>query len=192
MNRIYDSGIKFPDRIMALITGDVKEINEQFKERVKEIGIYHLLAVSGSHIAAIVFLIYQPLKRLNLPLFVIKGITIIVLALFAQYTNYAPSAVRAIIMTTLVLLITKQIKIKGIQLLAFAFIIMFILNPLVVYDIDFNFHSSFHFYYATFPFFTAIVKVTIIIHNYVYCTISFIYRCHSKLSSTSMGGFYLI
>lgn len=126
MNRIYDSGIKFPDRIMALITGDVKEINEQFKERVKEIGIYHLLAVSGSHIAAIVFLIYKPLKRLNLPLFVIKGITIIVLALFAQYTNYAPSAVRAIIMTTLVLLITKQIKIKGIQLLAFAFIIMFI------------------------------------------------------------------
>ncbi|HIA7093569.1 TPA: DNA internalization-related competence protein ComEC/Rec2 [Staphylococcus aureus] len=126
MNRIYDSGIKFPDRIMALITGDVKEINEQFKERVKEIGIYHLLAVSGSHIAAIVFLIYKPLKRLNLPLFVIKGITIIVLALFAQYTNYAPSAVRAIIMTTLVLLITKQIKIKGIQLLAFAFIITFI------------------------------------------------------------------
>ncbi len=37
-----------PDRIMALIfTGDVKEINEQFKERVKEIGIYHLLAVHG-------------------------------------------------------------------------------------------------------------------------------------------------
>lgn len=139
MNRIYDSGIKFPDRIMALITGDVKEINEQFKERVKEIGIYHLLAVSGSHIAAIVFLIYQPLKRLNLPLFVIKGITIIVLTLYAQYTNYAPSAVRAIIMTTLVLLITKQIKIKGIQLLAFAFIIMFILNPLVVYDIGFQF-----------------------------------------------------
>ncbi|UXU11850.1 ComEC/Rec2 family competence protein [Staphylococcus aureus] len=128
MNRIYDSGIKFPDRIMALITGDVKEINEQFKERVKEIGIYHLLAVSGSHIAAIVFLIYQPLKRLNLPLFVIKGITIIVLALFAQYTNYAPSAVRAIIMTTLVLLITKQIKIKGIHLLAFAFIITFPTN----------------------------------------------------------------
>ncbi len=110
---------------MALITGDVKEINEQFKERVKEIGIYHLLAVSGSHIAAIVFLIYQPLKQLNLPLFVIKGITIIVLTLYAQYTNYAPSAVRAIIMTTLVLLITKQIKIKGIQLLAFAFIVIF-------------------------------------------------------------------
>ncbi len=177
---------------MTLITGDVKEVNEQFKERVKEIGIYHLLAVSGSHIAAIVFLIYQPLKRLNLPLFVIKGITIIVLALFAQYTNYAPSAVRAIIMTTLVLVITKQIKIKSIQLLAFAFIIMFILNPLVVYDIGFQFSFIISFfYYATFSFFTAIVKVTIIIHNYVYCTISFIYRCHSKLSSTSMGGIFI-
>lgn len=191
MNRIYDSGIKFPDRIMALITGDVKEINEQFKERVKEIGIYHLLAVSGSHIAAIVFLIYQPLKRLNLPLFVIKGITIIVLALFAQYTNYAPSAVRAIIMTTLVLLITNQIKIKGIQLLAFAFIIMFILNPLVVYDIGFQFSFIISFLLCYFFLFTAIVEVTIIIHNYVYCTISFIYRCHSKLSSTSMGGIFI-
>lgn len=160
MNRIYDSGIKFPDRIMALITGDVKEINEQFKERVKEIGIYHLLAVSGSHIAAIVFLIYQPLKRLNLPLFVIKGITIIVLALFAQYTNYAPSAVRAIIMTTLVLLITNQIKIKGIQLLAFAFIIMFILNPLVVYDIGFQFSFIISFFIMLlFPFLQQLSKL---------------------------------
>ncbi|WP_241669993.1 ComEC/Rec2 family competence protein, partial [Staphylococcus aureus] len=160
MNRIYDSGIKFPDRIMALITGDVKEINEQFKERVKEIGIYHLLAVSGSHIAAIVFLIYKPLKRLNLPLFVIKGITIIVLALFAQYTNYAPSAVRAIIMTTLVLLITKQIKIKGIQLLAFAFIIMFILNPLVVYDIGFQFSFIISFFIMLlFPFLQQLSKL---------------------------------
>ncbi len=174
---------------MASITGDVKEINEQFKERVKEIGIYHLLAVSGSHIAAIVFLIYQPLKRLNLPLFVIKGIILIhiIKFLYAQYTNYAPSAVRAIIMTTLVLLITKQIKIKGIQLLAFAFIIMFILNPLVVYDIGFQFlHLSFHFLLCYFFLFYSNLKVTIIIHNYVYCTISFIYRCHSKLSSTSM------
>nr|WP_234388535.1 DNA internalization-related competence protein ComEC/Rec2 [Staphylococcus aureus] len=160
MNRIYDSGIKFPDRIMALITGDVKEINEQFKERVKEIGIYHLLAVSGSHIAAIVFLIYQPLKRLNLPLFVIKGITIIVLTLYAQYTNYAPSAVRAIIMTTLVLLITKQIKIKGIQLLAFAFIIMFILNPLVVYDIGFQFSFIISFFIMLlFPFLQQLSKL---------------------------------
>ncbi len=189
MNRIYDSGIKFPDRIMALITGDVKEINEQFKERVKEIGIYHLLAVSGSHIAAIVFLIYQPLKRLNLPLFVIKGITIIVLTLYAQYTNYAPSAVRAIIMTTLVLLITKQIKIKGIQLLAFAFIIMFILNPLVVYDIGFQFSFIISFLLCYFFLFTAIVKVTIIIHNYVYCTISFIYRCHSNFHQLQWVGF---
>ncbi|WP_041174217.1 DNA internalization-related competence protein ComEC/Rec2 [Staphylococcus aureus] len=160
MNRIYDSGIKFPDRIMALITGDVKEINEQFKERVKEIGIYHLLAVSGSHIAAIVFLIYQPLKRLNLPLFVIKGITINVLTLYAQYTNYAPSAVRAIIMTTLVLLITKQIKIKGIQLLAFAFIIMFILNPLVVYDIGFQFSFIISFFIMLlFPFLQQLSKL---------------------------------
>ncbi|HEA4387878.1 TPA: ComEC/Rec2 family competence protein, partial [Staphylococcus aureus] len=121
---------------------------------------YHLLAVSGSHIAAIVFLIYQPLKRLNLPLFVIKGITIIVLALFAQYTNYAPSAVRAIIMTTLVLVITKQIKIKSIQLLAFAFIIMFILNPLVVYDIGFQFSFIISFFIMLlFPFLQQLSKL---------------------------------
>ncbi len=95
-------------------------------------------------------------------------------------------------MTTLVLVITKQIKIKGIQLLAFAFIIMFLLNPLVVYDIGFQFSFIISFFIMLlFPFLQQIVKVTIIIHNYVYCTISFIYRCHSKLSSTSMGGIFI-
>ena len=38
-----------------------------FIDKVKDIGIYHLLVVSGSHIATISFLIYQPLVRLNIP-----------------------------------------------------------------------------------------------------------------------------
>ena len=62
-------------------------------------------------------------------------------------------------MITLVLLITKQIKIKGIQLLAFAFIIMFILNPLVVYDIGFNFHYHFIFIMLLFLFLQQLSKL---------------------------------
>ncbi|MGU3127218.1 ComEC/Rec2 family competence protein [Staphylococcus aureus] len=117
-------------------------------------------AVSGSHIAAIVFLIYKPLKRLNLPLFVIKGITIIVLSLICQYTNYAPSAVRAIIMTTLVLLITKQIKIKGYSAISICIYRMFILNPLVVYDIGFQFSFIISFFIMLlFPFLQQLSKL---------------------------------
>ena len=40
------------DRILALISGDTSCIKSNVYRRCKEIGIYHLLAVSGSHVAA--------------------------------------------------------------------------------------------------------------------------------------------
>ncbi|MBE5672640.1 DNA internalization-related competence protein ComEC/Rec2 [Staphylococcus sp. SS35] len=139
INRIHNSNINYPNQVIALITGDTKLITEKYLDQVKNLGIYHLLAVSGSHIAAIVFLIYQPLIRLNIPIIVIKTFTFFILVLFAEYTNYAPSAVRAIIMTCIILIIPNQIRFNGINLLSTAFTIMFISNPQIIFDIGFQF-----------------------------------------------------
>ncbi|MGZ0075711.1 ComEC/Rec2 family competence protein [Staphylococcus aureus] len=71
-------------------------------------------------------------------------------------------------MTTLVSAITKQIKIKGIQLLAFAFIIMFILNPLVVYDIGFQFSFIISFFIMLlFPFLQQLSKLQSFITTFI-------------------------
>ncbi|MBO0927127.1 DNA internalization-related competence protein ComEC/Rec2 [Staphylococcus sp. 30400_3112M30941] len=139
INRIHNSNINYPNQVIALITGDTKLITEKYLDQVKDLGIYHLLAVSGSHIAAIVFLIYQPLIRLNIPIIIIKTFTVFILVLFAEYTNYAPSAVRAIIMTCIILIIPNQIRFNGINLLSTAFTIMFISNPQIIFDIGFQF-----------------------------------------------------
>ncbi|UMT74738.1 DNA internalization-related competence protein ComEC/Rec2 [Staphylococcus roterodami] len=139
INRIHNSNINYPNQVIALITGDTKLIREKYLDQVKNLGIYHLHAVSGSHIAAIVFLIYQPLIRLNIPIIIIKTFTVFILVLFAEYTNFAPSAVRAIIMTCIILIIPNQIRFNGINLLSTAFTIMFISNPLIIFDVGFQF-----------------------------------------------------
>lgn len=76
---IHKSGVTHPERILALITGDTSLIDEYYKSNIKDIGIYHLLAISGTHVGTIIVLVYQLLVRLNIPLVLIKGVTILLL-----------------------------------------------------------------------------------------------------------------
>lgn len=127
------------DRILGLISGDTSSLNPMFIEDVKEIGIYHLLAVTGSHVAAIIYLIYQIFVRFNTPIIIIKSILLILLPLYALYTDFAPSAVRAILAAIILLLLPKSLKINPLELLSIVFILMFFINPQIVYDIGFQF-----------------------------------------------------
>ncbi|WP_259342789.1 ComEC/Rec2 family competence protein, partial [Staphylococcus saprophyticus] len=43
-----------PGKIIALITGDTSKIKDHQLDQIREIGIYHLLAISGTHITALV------------------------------------------------------------------------------------------------------------------------------------------
>ena len=102
-NQIVHSGTKYPYRIIALITGDTSQLNSTIKDAVKDIGIYHLLAVSGSHVAVITLIIYQSLVRWNTPLITIKLLCVCILVIFAVETQFAPSALRSIIAMIIIL-----------------------------------------------------------------------------------------
>lgn len=138
-DKIYHSGVRYPDQILALITGNPSLINPDYRESVKDIGIYHLLAISGTHVAAIIIIIQQSLVRFNILSLIIKIITIVVLILYAIYTNFIPSAVRAISIAILILILPKSIKHSSLNLLSFIFITMFIINPGYIYNIGFQF-----------------------------------------------------
>lgn len=138
-NQMQKSHNIYYDRILALISGDTSVLNPMFIEDVKEIGIYHLLAVSGSHVAAIIYLIYQIFVRFNTPIIIIKSVLLILLPLYALYTDFAPSAVRAILAAIILLLLPKSLKINPLELLSIVFILMFFINPQIVYDIGFQF-----------------------------------------------------
>lgn len=146
IKKLNNSSLSHPEYVIALVTGDVNGINTDFIDKVKDIGIYHLLAVSGSHIATISFLIYQPLVRLNIPKLIINGLIILFLSIFAYYTGFAPSALRAILATTTVILISNKTKIASIDILGLIFLIMIIFKPDYLYDIGFQFSFIISFF----------------------------------------------
>ncbi|WP_242305281.1 DNA internalization-related competence protein ComEC/Rec2 [Staphylococcus haemolyticus] len=146
IKKLNNSSLSHPEYVIALVTGDVNGINTDFIDKVKDIGIYHLLAVSGSHIATISFLIYQPLVRLNIPKVIINGLIILFLSIFAYYTGFAPSALRAILATTTVILISNKTKIASIDILGLIFLVMTFFKPDYLYDIGFQFSFIISFF----------------------------------------------
>lgn len=138
-NQIVHSGTKYPYRIIALITGDTSQLNSTIKDAVKDIGIYHLLAVSGSHVAVITLIIYQSLVRWNTPLITIKLLCVCILVIFAVETQFAPSALRSIIAMIIILFKPKRTSLSGLNILAFVFLLLLIVQSDFLYDIGFQF-----------------------------------------------------
>ncbi|RIO33214.1 ComEC/Rec2 family competence protein, partial [Staphylococcus pasteuri] len=136
----------YHDRLLALITGDTSTLNQSFIDDVKEIGIYHLLAVSGSHVAAIIYLVHSAFVRLNTPYLLIKLLLLLILPLYAFYTDFAPSAVRSILVGIIILILPRQFKSKPLNIISFIFILMYFINPLIVFDIGFQFSFFISFF----------------------------------------------
>ena len=133
-----------------MITGDTSTLNQSFIDDVKEIGIYHLLAVSGSHVAAIIYLVHSAFVRLNTPYLLIKLLLLLILPLYAFYTDFAPSAVRSILVGIIILILPRQFKSKPLNILSFIFILMYFINPLIVlilvFSLAFYFILPYNFY----------------------------------------------
>ncbi|TGZ37332.1 DNA internalization-related competence protein ComEC/Rec2, partial [bacterium M00.F.Ca.ET.162.01.1.1] len=101
------------------ITGDTSFMNKEELDTIKKIGIAHLLAISGTHIAIIIAIICFILNRIKCPLFLTKLILIILLPIYFMYTNMSQSAVRAIFMSLLIFIFTKYIIKNSMNILGF-------------------------------------------------------------------------
>ena len=132
---IHKSGVTHPERILALIM--IPLIDEYYKSNIKDIGIYHLLAISGTHVGTIIVLVYQLLVRLNIPLVLIKGVTILLLLIYV-YTGFVPSAMRAISIAIIILMLPIHFRKSSIHVLSFIFV-MILLNPQFINHIGFQF-----------------------------------------------------
>ncbi|MCG7338577.1 DNA internalization-related competence protein ComEC/Rec2 [Staphylococcus sp. ACRSN] len=161
--------IKNSDRILALITGDTSVLNQNYLEKIKEIGIYHLSAVSGTHVAILICIISFVLNRFKIPIILIKITLIIVLIVYLFYTNFIPSAARAIM--TAIILISLPVRVSGnsMNILGLCFITLSVVNPSYIYNIGFQF-SFFITFLILFslpilkklPFLSSLITLTII------------------------------
>lgn len=88
-----DAGI-----LSAMLTGDKSNVDTETKELYKTVGIYHILAISGLHIAMIGGIVFKTLKLLRIKPFWAAAVSMVVLVLYGILIGMPPSAFRAVVM----------------------------------------------------------------------------------------------
>lgn len=84
--------------LSAMVLGDRGYLDSSVKELYSDNAISHLLAISGLHISIIGFLIYLLCQKARFPYAVSAVIPIFFLLLYALFTGFSVSAMRAVIM----------------------------------------------------------------------------------------------
>lgn len=122
--------------IYEVFTG-VSSLEKEAKEEFSDLGLSHLLAISGLHISIIILFLSFILGFFNLHKNIIDGITLIFLLIYIYIIDYPSSALRAFIMTTLLMfsrIFKKAYDPK--KSLATAVFIILLLNPYRVLDMS--------------------------------------------------------
>ncbi len=114
--------------ILAIATGSTDDMSSEIKARARDLGISHLYAISGTHVSILIALFYMFTKRLPIPIYVIESLLLLFLPLFLIFVNASPSAQRAVLMTMLILILSKYFHFTSIQALACVYIFMSFLN----------------------------------------------------------------
>lgn len=145
IRNLHTSGLDPPVQafVGALILGFKDELDAELKANFTSIGVVHVLAVSGLHVA----IIYVVLEKLFFLLIYIpfgKWIRFVLILLFLWFyvflAGFSPSVLRAAFMFTLVLIsrnINRDSSMYNIMA-ASAFIIL-VLNPEALFDLGFLF-----------------------------------------------------
>ena len=129
--------------LSALTLGDKSSLSDDIRETYSVVGASHLLAISGMHIAVIYSLLaiclYWLPVRWKFTHIIRTVIIILCLWLYAFFTGFSPSAVRAVSMFTFLLLarIINHEYLPLNTLFATAFFIL-LFRPMWLFDIGFQ------------------------------------------------------
>ncbi|WP_313017238.1 DNA internalization-related competence protein ComEC/Rec2 [Macrococcoides bohemicum] len=134
---MYQSNIVHKGYLIALTLGDTSYLNKDEMTVLKTLGIYHLYAISGSHVALISVQLYFVLRRLSVPLIVCKMILLMLLPMYMIFTGSQPSVWRSTIFILLILFNPGR-RTQLTDLLSLTFILNLIYDPFTVYDIGFQ------------------------------------------------------
>ena len=124
----------------ALLLGDSSDLDYETDTDFKRSGIRHVIAVSGLHVSILFALISMLTFRKR---FLTALLGFPALLLFASLAGFTPSVSRACLMSALMLLgmLTEQ-EYDGATALAFAVLIMLLVNPLVITSVSFQLSAA--------------------------------------------------
>lgn len=134
----------FPEKsaplVSALIFGERELMDQSELENYQKLGIAHLLAISGLHVGLVSGMLYFGAIRIGIRKEIASKFMLIILPIYALLTGAAPSVVRAVIMIWLVIAtqILKVIKMKPVNSICIAFLLLVFYNPYYIFHVGFQ------------------------------------------------------
>lgn len=124
--------------VKTFILAEKGDISVEVKDNINKIGISHLFAVSGLHIAILVMSFSFILKKTSLAEIIRENLIIVLLIMYLVVTSFSPSVTRASFMYVL-LIINKRLKLdfSSLDILSLIFIILLFIRPYYYYDAGF-------------------------------------------------------
>lgn len=137
---IYQSCVdnmpNFPGLMYALITGDDNALEIGLDDMYKNSGMVHLIAVSGMHLVYIITIIGFFINKLKLNPIVEFAIVIVPLVFFCYICQWAPSILRALLMTVCMYLVRwLSGRYDMLIALSFSVLVLLFINPYYLFDI---------------------------------------------------------
>jgi competence protein ComEC len=136
-------GIEKGSLVNGLLLGLKSEIPSCLADLFRQLGISHLLAVSGLHVGLIMLIMYQMLLIFSVPRVPRALFVGLFLMFYCFITGGSPSVIRSSLMTLMLLLAPVfQRKYQALNAVAAAAVILLLVNPLSLLDLGFQFSFS--------------------------------------------------
>ncbi|BDH62359.1 DNA internalization-related competence protein ComEC/Rec2 [Lysinibacillus sp. PLM2] len=145
----------FPKSLFAeaqsLIIGLQENVDVDTQRAYQKLGITHLFAISGLHIAIVSFILFEGLLRLGVKRELAIVFLIVLLPVYAILAGGAPSVWRAVSVVELILITRFKWRLPIDDALAISFIAFVLLEPWSIYQIGFqlSYLASFSLIYSS-------------------------------------------
>ncbi|MDQ0858310.1 DNA internalization-related competence protein ComEC/Rec2 [Bacillus sp. V2I10] len=129
--------------VQALLYGERSHISEDINKAYQELGIVHLLAISGLHVGILVSGLYYFLIRTGMTHEKTKLLLILSLPVYCIIAGGAPSVLRAAGMSMLYLA-SKQMKLQlsTIDVISVTFLVLLFADPYYLFNVGFQLSFS--------------------------------------------------
>ncbi len=136
-------GIEKGSLVNGLLLGLKSEIPPCLADLFRQLGVSHLLAVSGLHVGLIILIIYQLLLTMSLPRLARTLIIASFLIFYCFLSGGSPSVIRSSLMSIMLLFAPLfRRKYNALNAVAASAVILLIINPFMIQDLGFQFSYS--------------------------------------------------
>lgn len=123
----------------ALVYGERSFLTEERINTYRQLGVLHLLAVSGLHVGMVTFAFYYLLIRMGVTREKANIVLMMILPFYIILAGGAPSVVRASLLCFAALLMQSfKIPVRGITLLTFICLAFLLYDPYILFHLGFQ------------------------------------------------------